>query len=46
MKTAIVIGVGPDRGLGAQLCRRFAANGLKVITALDRTTPNVSVQMW
>ena len=33
MKTAIVIGVGPDRGLGAQLCRRFAAEGLKVIVA-------------
>jgi len=33
MKTAIIIGVGPDRGLGAQLCKRFAANGLKVIVA-------------
>jgi len=33
MKTAIVIGVGPDRGLGAQLCKRFAAEGLKVIVA-------------
>ena len=33
MKTAIVIGVGPDRGLGAQLCKRFAADGLKVIVA-------------
>jgi NAD(P)-dependent dehydrogenase (short-subunit alcohol dehydrogenase family) len=33
MKTAIVIGVGPDRGLGAQLCRRFAADGLRVIVA-------------
>jgi len=33
VKTAIVIGVGPDRGLGAQLCRRFAAEGLKVIVA-------------
>src|SRR5215831_5847614 len=33
MKTAIVIGVGPDRGLGAQLCRRFAAEGLRVIVA-------------
>jgi NAD(P)-dependent dehydrogenase (short-subunit alcohol dehydrogenase family) len=32
-KTAIVIGVGPDRGLGAQICKRFAANGLKVIVA-------------
>jgi len=33
MKTAVVIGVGPDRGLGAQLCSRFAAEGLKVIVA-------------
>src|SRR5262249_28676457 len=33
MKTAIIIGVGPDRGLGAQLCKRFAADGLKVIVA-------------
>jgi NAD(P)-dependent dehydrogenase (short-subunit alcohol dehydrogenase family) len=33
MKTAIVIGVGPVRGLGAQLCTRFAADGLKVIVA-------------
>ena len=30
---AIVIGVGPDRGLGAQLCRRFAREGLHVIAA-------------
>ncbi|MCZ6711553.1 MAG: SDR family NAD(P)-dependent oxidoreductase [Gammaproteobacteria bacterium] len=33
MKTAIVIGVGPDRGLGAQLCKRFAANGMHVFVA-------------
>ena len=33
MKTAIVIGVGPDRGLGGQLCRRFAAEGLHVLVA-------------
>ncbi len=32
-KSAIVIGVGPDRGLGAQLCRRFAAEGLRVLVA-------------
>jgi NAD(P)-dependent dehydrogenase (short-subunit alcohol dehydrogenase family) len=32
-KTAVVIGVGPDRGLGAQLCRRFAAEGLHVLVA-------------
>ncbi len=33
MKTAIVMGVGPDRGLGAQLCKRFANMGLHVIAA-------------
>ncbi len=33
MKTAIVIGVGPERGLGAQLCKRFADDGLKVVIA-------------
>jgi len=33
MRNAIIIGVGPDRGLGAQLCRRFAAEGLKVYVA-------------
>lgn len=33
MPNAIVIGVGPDRGLGAQLCRRFAAEGLEVLVA-------------
>ena len=33
MKTAVVIGVGPDRGLGAQLCKRFASDGLKVVVA-------------
>jgi NAD(P)-dependent dehydrogenase (short-subunit alcohol dehydrogenase family) len=32
-KNAIVIGVGPDRGLGAQLCRRFAGEGLHVLVA-------------
>ena len=32
-KTAIVIGVGPDRGLGAQLCRRFAGEALHVLVA-------------
>lgn len=26
--------------------QRILANGLKVITSLDRTTPNVTVQMW
>ena len=33
MNTAIVVGVGPDRGVGAQLCRRFAGLGLKVLVA-------------
>lgn len=33
MKTAIVIGVGPVLGLGAQLCIRFAQEGLHVIAA-------------
>jgi NAD(P)-dependent dehydrogenase (short-subunit alcohol dehydrogenase family) len=33
MRTAIVIGVGPDQGLGAQLCKRFAAEGLHVMVA-------------
>ena len=33
MGTAIVIGVGPDQGLGAQLCKRFAAEGLNVLIA-------------
>jgi NAD(P)-dependent dehydrogenase (short-subunit alcohol dehydrogenase family) len=33
MRKAVIIGVGPDRGLGAQLCRRFAAEGLEVFVA-------------
>ena len=33
MGTAIVIGVGPDQGLGAKLCKRFAAEGLNVLVA-------------
>jgi NAD(P)-dependent dehydrogenase (short-subunit alcohol dehydrogenase family) len=33
MGTAIVIGVGPDQGLGAQLCKRFAAEGLNLLVA-------------
>ncbi len=31
MTTAVIAGVGPDRGLGAQLCHRFASKGLHVI---------------
>lgn len=33
MKTAIVIGVGPERGLGGQLCARFASTGHHVVVA-------------
>jgi transcriptional regulator GlxA family with amidase domain len=28
MHKAVIMGVGPDRGLGAQLCKRFAKEGL------------------
>ncbi len=31
--TAIVIGVGPGKGLGGTLCRRFATHGLHVVAA-------------
>jgi len=31
--TAVVIGVGPEQGLGAALCRRFAGMGLHVVPA-------------
>lgn len=47
MNTAIVVGVGPDRGVGGQLCRRFAGLGLKVLVAgrtrasLDKVVANV-----
>ena len=33
MQTAIIMGVGPEQGLGAQLCRRFAGLGLHVFVA-------------
>lgn len=33
MKTAIVIGVGPQEGLGARLCERIASLGLHVFVA-------------
>lgn len=39
-KSAIIIGVGPDRGLGAQLCRRFGALGLRIVVA-GRSEANV-----
>jgi NAD(P)-dependent dehydrogenase (short-subunit alcohol dehydrogenase family) len=32
-RTAVVLGVGPDRGLGAQLCHRFARSGHRVLVA-------------
>ena len=40
MKTAIVIGVGPELGLGATLCRRLAALGYHVY-ASGRTSARV-----
>jgi NAD(P)-dependent dehydrogenase (short-subunit alcohol dehydrogenase family) len=33
MRKAVISGVGPDRGLGAQLARRFAREGLHVFVA-------------
>jgi len=33
MRTAVVVGVGAARGLGAALCRRFAAQGCHVLAA-------------
>ena len=33
MNTAIIIGVGPENGLGAVLCKRFASLGLHVFVA-------------
>jgi NAD(P)-dependent dehydrogenase (short-subunit alcohol dehydrogenase family) len=32
-RTAVVVGVGAERGLGAALCRRFAAEGYHVLVA-------------
>lgn len=40
MESAVIIGVGPDRGMGAQLCHRFAAAGLHVLVA-GRTEANI-----
>lgn len=40
MKTAIVIGVGPERGLGGQLCARFGSTGHHVLVA-GRTGGNL-----
>jgi NAD(P)-dependent dehydrogenase (short-subunit alcohol dehydrogenase family) len=33
MPKAVIIGAGPDRGLGAQLCKRFAREGLEAVVA-------------
>ncbi len=33
MQTAVVVGVGAERGLGGALCRRFAAQGYHVLVA-------------
>lgn len=41
METAIVAGVGAERGLGAQLCLRFASLGLHVLVA-GRTQEKLS----
>ena len=38
--TAVVVGVGAERGLGAALCRHFAANAYHVMVA-DRTTEKI-----
>ena len=40
MKKAIVIGIGLNRGLGTQLAKRFAAEGLHVYAA-SRTQTNL-----
>jgi NAD(P)-dependent dehydrogenase (short-subunit alcohol dehydrogenase family) len=33
VKTAVIIGVGPENGVGANLCKRFAKSGLHVFVA-------------
>ena len=40
MRKAVITGVGPDGGLGAQLCKRFATEGLHVLVA-GRTKTSV-----
>lgn len=32
-KTAVIVGVGPENGLGGTLCRKFAGHGLHVVAA-------------
>ena len=41
MDKAVVIGVGPDQGLGAKLCQRFAKEGLHVFLA-SRSSENIN----
>ncbi len=40
MEVAIIMGVGPDRGMGAQLCHRFAQHGLHIVV-VGRTLSNL-----
>ena len=40
MKKAIILGIGLDKGLGAQLSKRFAKEGLHVFLA-SRTQSNL-----
>jgi NAD(P)-dependent dehydrogenase (short-subunit alcohol dehydrogenase family) len=41
IRTAVVVGVGAERGLGAALCRRFAAEGYHVLVA-GRTAEKIA----
>jgi NAD(P)-dependent dehydrogenase (short-subunit alcohol dehydrogenase family) len=43
-QTAVVVGVGAERGLGAALCRRFAAEGYHVLAA-GRTPEKIAQVM-
>ena len=42
--SAIVVGVGAEQGLGAALCRRFAAQGYHVFVA-GRTSGNTPINL-
>ena len=52
MHKAVIMGVGPDRGLGAQLCKRFAKEGLHVVAAgrtpasLDAVVADIETCRW
>lgn len=41
-KVAVIIGVGPENGMGASLCRRFAATGYHVVVA-GRTAEKIEL---